>query len=70
MTSVFPLFCCCKHGEMTFEVIRREGCCWHTRAFRSKKVVTKEDRKDVKWCLDFFRHNVRSKNGSDNEDFK
>lgn len=62
MTSVFPLFCCCKHGELTFKVIRRKSCCWHTRAFRSKKVITKEDYKDVKWCIDFFRH-TRTKIG-------
>ena len=60
MTKVYALLVCCRHDELTFEVLndfKDKGlCCYHTVGFNPEKKITNEMKEKAdEWSLSFRR---------------
>lgn len=54
MTRIFPLFICCKHGELSFDDFSL-GCCGHTVGFTKLKKIGNEVREAVPSLMQRFK---------------
>ncbi len=53
MVEVYPLFVCCKHGELSYDYV--DGCCGHTVGFNKTRKITNEFLKAAPRWVKHFR---------------
>ena len=56
-SSIHPLFVCCCHGKLTYEVLNDDidkACCWHTVGFNKSRKLTQQFKdQSLKWMIHF-----------------